>query len=48
MTIGSIRICATYVMAQRVTIAKEITVKIILDILVLSDALSKVAEMLRL
>ena len=48
MTIGSIRICATYVMAQRVTIAKEIMVKIILVILVLSDVLLKVVEMLRL
>ena len=48
MIIGSTRICATYVMVQRVTIAKEITGKIILVILVLSDVLSKAEEMLRL
>ena len=48
MIIGSTRICVTYVMVQQVTIAKEITGKIILVILVLSDVLSKVVEMLRL
>ena len=48
MIIGNTHIYVTSVTARRVTIVKEITVKIILVILVLSDVLSKVVEMLRL
>ena len=48
MIIGNTPICVTYAMAPRVTIVKEITVKIILVTQVLSDVLSKAVEMLRL
>ena len=48
MTIGNTHIYVTSVTARRVTIVKEIMVKIILVILVLSDVLLKEAEMLHL
>ena len=48
MIIGSIRICAIYVMVQRVTIVKEITVKIILVTPVPSDVLLRGAATLPL
>ena len=45
MTTGNILICVTFAMARQVIIVREITEKIILVTLALSDALLKVEEM---